>query len=1091
MTKLRMNIGFHFTSIKPQILSTYQHMRRSRFTLFCLDDGDEYFGDSIVDYYCPFNTNNRAPGASSSVKARSGDAAPQPKIRGRLRLAGRALFFEPDDWSRPIYLFRYKEIIRSSDAHRESFVLTTEEVAFKIANGLLSAAQVPSVETGSYFLFKCETTLTQMVNGEYAPYGSEQWRKEHVFAFPYGDAAKLIDKVAALLYVERSADRHGQSRRDILSHMLDVKERETPFALTMLQSQDENILKQALCTKVGPLTLQRGRLVVTDSQLYFQATFPLSTQVEAVDLRKVRRVERRRYQFREVGLEIATVDDEIVLFAFAKASDREEVFGCLGGHPQLERVRVNNLETMTNRWQRGRLSTFDYLMFLNWVAGRSMNDLTQYPVLPWVLADYTSDVLDLNSPASYRDFSKPVGALNPQRLKSFINRANDLRSIGETPYLYGSHYSNPAYVTYYLVRQHPEYMLVLHTGKLDHGSRMFESVAGTFQSVLTGPTDLKELIPEFFYGNGEFLRFPAGNRSLDLGVKSDGSRVSRDVILPPWANDDPREFIRLNRLALESDFVSRNVHKWIDLIFGFQQDGSEAWAAHNVFHPYTYESSVSSTETAALDETKKLAMEMHSKEFGQMPKKLFCSGHPQRQHGKTPPHLITLEKFIPPDSDEFESGTPSRTQPLSMTNSAEACEEGTTTGTSRCIAYINGGGGGEGVLSQQSPRDSPRGQAGGSSAVDVARMVDDALSLEHVLGAASEDCHGADIHPDGSSSDHHANNPVALEVISTTKTGCKGKLECLAIGSVPCDSDWIFEDFDDGVLNVPIVFAGDSSGALNVMDPIHAKRLRTINDFGQAALSALRTVAGDTMLLVGSLSGAIFSVNLQGCTVECENEDVCGSGGVLALAANDSVVVLGGTTGCVSCFSLQPSSSHNQGVVVDRSPLVDELDLNYRVERLDVDSSGRRILSVSPGGEVTIASLRDHHESISFALDAHVAKRLALCAFSKDHTVTAVGSYDVFHYSLDGSVWGHFPAPHEVAFAALTKGGFLPSDCLVLASPEGVISVVHCSSGRVVASGAVDATVLGSATVTCGAVGTEAIAVGDSAGRVFVLQVRQ
>lgn len=31
-------------------------------------------------------------------------------------------------------------------------------------------------------------------------------------------------------------------------------------------------------------------------------------------------------------------------------------------------------------------------MYLNTVAGRTYNDYMQYPVFPWVLADYTSEV---------------------------------------------------------------------------------------------------------------------------------------------------------------------------------------------------------------------------------------------------------------------------------------------------------------------------------------------------------------------------------------------------------------------------------------------------------------------------------------------------------------------------------------------------------------------------------------------------------------------------------------------------------------------------------------------------------------------------
>ena len=38
-------------------------------------------------------------------------------------------------------------------------------------------------------------------------------------------------------------------------------------------------------------------------------------------------------------------------------------------------------------------------------------------------------------------------------------------------------------------------------------------------------------------------------------------------MLPPWANS-AEEFIRIQREALESDYVSQNLHHWIDLIFG-------------------------------------------------------------------------------------------------------------------------------------------------------------------------------------------------------------------------------------------------------------------------------------------------------------------------------------------------------------------------------------------------------------------------------------------------------------------------------------------------------------------------------------------
>lgn len=56
--------------------------------------------------------------------------------------------------------------------------------------------------------------------------------------------------------------------------------------------------------------------------------------------------------------------------------------------------------------------------------------------------------------------------------------------------------------------------------------------------------------------------------------------VTGDVELPPWA-ESPKDFVTKMRQALESDFVSENLHRWIDLIFGYKQRGPQAIAADN------------------------------------------------------------------------------------------------------------------------------------------------------------------------------------------------------------------------------------------------------------------------------------------------------------------------------------------------------------------------------------------------------------------------------------------------------------------------------------------------------------------------------
>jgi len=49
-------------------------------------------------------------------------------------------------------------------------------------------------------------------------------------------------------------------------------------------------------------------------------------------------------------------------------------------------------------------------------------------------------------------------------------------------------------------------------------------------------------------------------------VKSNGKTIG-DVRLPKWAKT-PDDFLKKHREALESDTVSKNLHSWLDLIFG-------------------------------------------------------------------------------------------------------------------------------------------------------------------------------------------------------------------------------------------------------------------------------------------------------------------------------------------------------------------------------------------------------------------------------------------------------------------------------------------------------------------------------------------
>ncbi|XP_055847784.1 WD repeat and FYVE domain-containing protein 3 [Episyrphus balteatus] len=370
---------------------------------------------------------------------------------------------------------------------------------------------------------------------------------------------------------------------------------------------------------------------------------------------EIREVHKRRYLLQPIALEVFSEDGRNYLLSFPRKV-RNKVYQRFMSHAtaisdnaQLSvagQKRTASVEqtsgifssligetSVTQRWVRGEISNFQYLMHLNTLAGRSYNDLMQYPVFPWILADYDSEELDLTNPKTFRDFSKPMGAQSEERLEQFLKRFKEWDDPhGETPpYHYGTHYSSAMIVCSYLVRLEPftQHFLRLQGGHFDLADRMFHSIKEAWLSAsIYNMADVKELIPEFFY----LPEFVTNSNNFDLGSKQNGDTLNH-VILPPWAKQDPREFIRVHRSALECDYVSQNLHLWIDLIFGCKQQGPAAVEAVNVFHHLFYEGNVDIYNID--DPLKKNATIGFINNFGQIPKQLFKKAHPAKKMGNS------------------------------------------------------------------------------------------------------------------------------------------------------------------------------------------------------------------------------------------------------------------------------------------------------------------------------------------------------------------------------------------------------------------------------------------------------------------------
>ncbi|KAK3719916.1 Beige protein-like 1 [Vermiconidia calcicola] len=373
---------------------------------------------------------------------------------------------------------------------------------------------------------------------------------------------------------------------------------------------------------------------------------------------------KRRFLFRDVSIEVFFTDGRSYLITCTSSKIRDELYNAVvtrAPHVHSSSAIASEdawrLDTLRNpeegpqslgskfasvfnampshaatrKWIKGEMSNFQYLMLVNTMAGRSFNDLTQYPVFPWVLADYTSDELDLDNPKSFRDFSKPMGCQTDAREQEYRERYKQFAEMGDhnaPPFHYGTHYSSAMIVSSYLIRLQPfvQSYLLLQGGSFDHADRLFDSIEKAWLAASKdNMTDVRELTPEFFY-LPEFLK---NINKYDFGVKQAAGEAVNDVKLPPWAKGDPYVFVTKHREALESPFVSERLHQWVDLVFGYKQRGEAAVEATNVFQHLSYQGS---KDLDSIDDpVERLASIGIIHSFGQTPHQVFQKPHPARE----------------------------------------------------------------------------------------------------------------------------------------------------------------------------------------------------------------------------------------------------------------------------------------------------------------------------------------------------------------------------------------------------------------------------------------------------------------------------
>ena len=309
--------------------------------------------------------------------------------------------------------------------------------------------------------------------------------------------------------------------------------------------------------------------------------------------------------------------------------DTKNVIGYVRSPPSANKKIPYLISRKYEKWKNYQISTLELLSWLNIYSGRSYNDLTQYPVFPWIITNYESD--ELNNEKDFRDLSLPMGMIGnsdkselrqetfneiyesvkndlkenfsdfnyqtflkkgTEYYLNYIQKKNENEEIlqaNQLPYFYGTHYSNPTYISHYLTRIFPYSLIAIEIQgeKFDDPDRLFTSMKKTFETATTLKDDVRELIPEFYTLPEMFMNI--NNLDLIQGKADFENKIKEisNVELPPWSENSPHNFVVHLRRELEKNNLK--INKWFDLIFGSKQRGERAEEAKNIFMGHSYQ----------------------------------------------------------------------------------------------------------------------------------------------------------------------------------------------------------------------------------------------------------------------------------------------------------------------------------------------------------------------------------------------------------------------------------------------------------------------------------------------------------------------
>ena len=273
----------------------------------------------------------------------------------------------------------------------------------------------------------------------------------------------------------------------------------------------------------------------------------------------------RTFCFHWTSQEIFMKNGKSYFFNFFKTKFNEEIFDIY----KLKLKKFKNIliqnpkeyfltEDYTKKYKENIITTYEYLLLINKFSSRSYNNIIEYPIMPWLLFG-----------DKIRNFDYPMSLQTEESMEKF----EKLRELDDDDFAHNNHYSNSAYVIFYLFRINPfsNGMIKLQKNSFEIPERQFSSIDNTIK-VCPATNNNREPIPDLF----ELPEIYYNLNCNGLGKMKTGKKREHNINFAPYAENGIEFCYKFLDEINNNPEINSNINKWIDYIFGVNQFNSNS-----------------------------------------------------------------------------------------------------------------------------------------------------------------------------------------------------------------------------------------------------------------------------------------------------------------------------------------------------------------------------------------------------------------------------------------------------------------------------------------------------------------------------------